>query len=674
MKLNKIVIEDFGPYRGRNEFDLTTTPESPVILFGGLNGAGKTTLFTAIQVCLHGRSALGQRTSEKEYKKEIEQNLHDYADGSAESAKIRLEFDYAHFGEVDHYTVERSWRDRGKSIVENLEVKRNGEAPRDLDEDQWQDFLKELIPPGVSELFFFDGEKIQELASAIEDDDNFEESLFSLLGLEMIDRLDADLSIYIQQKLNESDVGGLSDDLNNLQEEQEELRDRKKTLKKEKAEKETELEELEEKISRKEDKLSQEGGSFAKKREDLKEKRAEISANVENLEERIQGVASGAYPFALAPDLCKSVQERLQNEAKAQREAAAQDRLKDELDAVLSDDRIWEEADIDPDEAENLTDQIQEQVEDRLVDEDAEVQLVNQFSEVERQQMYSVVEKALNEVPPKLGELTVELEAEMRRQRDIEQQLGHAPDEDVISPLIEDLNELTEQRVELSGEIEELEEELSVTENKLEQVKRQIDKKLEEKSRIEDVSNRAELASDVQNVLEDYRMELAKEKLQHLESVLSERYLTLSNKSEFYSGINIDEETLTISIETDHGDYKDQSQLSAGERQIFATSLLWALAEISDRPLPFIIDTPLGRLDQKHRDSLVENFFPQASHQVLLFSTDTEIDNEHYEELSDSVSRAYHLDYQESDGYSEVSKGYFWTEPAQPAELEEVIQ
>jgi DNA sulfur modification protein DndD len=674
MKLNKIVIEDFGPYRGRNEFDLTTSPESPIVLFGGMNGAGKTTLFTAIQICLHGRSALGQRISEKEYKNKIEQNLHNYADSSAESASIRLEFEYAHFGEVDHYTVVRSWRDRGKSIVENLEVKRNGKAPGDLDEDQWQDFLKELIPPGVSELFFFDGEKIQELASAIEDDDNFKESLFSLLGLEMIDRLDADLSIYIQRKLNESDVGGLSDELNALRSEQEEIREQQKNLKRSKVENENGLAELEEKISQKEDKLSQEGGSFAEKREELKEKRAGISANVNNLEERIQDLATGAYPFALAPDLCQNVRDRLQNETKAQREAVSQDQLKDELDTVLSDDELWKETDIGPEEAEKLTKQIQENVEDQLADIDSDVQLVNQFSEVERQQMYSVVDKALNDLPPKLGDLTVELEAEMRRHRDIERQLGHAPDEDVISPLIEDLNELTEDRVELTDEIEKLEDELSVIGNKLEDIKRQIDKKLEEKSRIKDVSHRAELASNVQNVLEDYRTELAKEKLQRLESVLSEHYLTLSNKSEFYNGIHIDKETLTISIETNHSDFNDQSQLSAGERQIFATSLLWALAEISDRPLPFIIDTPLGRLDQSHRDSLVKNFFPQASHQVLVFSTDTEIDDKHYKDLADSVSRAYHLDYQESDGYTAVSKGYFWTESAQTAEVEEVLQ
>jgi len=678
MKIHKIVIEDFGPYRGRNELDLTTTPDAPVILFGGRNGAGKTTLFNGVQVCLHGRSALGRRTSEEEYKDFIGSKLHEYPDKTAEEASIRLEFEYAHMGEVNRYTVTRSWRDRGKSIVEDLEIRRDGELPTELDEDQWADFLKELIPPGLSQLFFFDGEKIQELATAIEDDDSFEDSLFSLLGLELVDRLDADLSIYVSRKLDESGVEEITDELNELREQEDEFEQQMRAFKEEKAEKEDELAEVQEKIDQKEAKIAQEGGSYADKRESLKERRAELDANIENKEEAIRDIVTEAYPFALAPDLCESVVDRLQQESEQQKQAAAREQLSGELDDVLNDDNLLTDVGVAEDAKGEIADRIRNAVEERLDTEPGEQKLLHQFSESQRQEMYSVVDKALNEVPAQLGEATKQMESMVRERQDIETKLGRAPDEDVLSPLVEDLNELTERRGVLKSDIAGLEEEISKMETKLGRLRQQIDNKLEKKSEVEAVSERANLASRVQNVLGEYREELAKEKLRQLESVLSEKYLALSNKSQFYERVVIDEEMLDIAVETGHGNTMPQSELSAGERQIFATALLWALAEISERPLPFMVDTPLGRLDQPHRENMVQNFFREASHQVLVFSTDTEIDIGHYQELQDDVARSYHFDYDQSEGYTEVSKGYFWTEDstgdADQVNLEQVEQ
>ena len=67
----------------------------------------------------------------------------------------------------------------------------------------------------------------------------------------------------------------------------------------------------------------------------------------------------------------------------------------------------------------------------------------------------------------------------------------------------------------------------------------------------------------------------------------------------------------------------------------YAISMLWALARTSGRPLPMIIDTPLGRLDSEHRANLVQRYFPAASHQVILLSTDTEVDGRLLAELGD---------------------------------------
>ena len=82
-----------------------------------------------------------------------------------------------------------------------------------------------------------------------------------------------------------------------------------------------------------------------------------------------------------------------------------------------------------------------------------------------------------------------------------------------------------------------------------------------------------------------------------------------------------------------------------GEKQLFAQAMLKALAEVSGRKLPMIIDTPLARLDSIHRDRLVENFYPTASHQVIILSTDTEIDISYKEKLTPYLAQSYLLNF-----------------------------
>jgi DNA sulfur modification protein DndD len=102
-----------------------------------------------------------------------------------------------------------------------------------------------------------------------------------------------------------------------------------------------------------------------------------------------------------------------------------------------------------------------------------------------------------------------------------------------------------------------------------------------------------------------------------------------------------------------------KASLSAGEKQIYAIAMLWALARTSGRPLPMIIDTPLARLDSEHRAKLVERYFPRASHQVILLSTDTEIDEQLLKTLKPSISHSFRLDFDQHDGRTEVTPGYF---------------
>ena len=98
----------------------------------------------------------------------------------------------------------------------------------------------------------------------------------------------------------------------------------------------------------------------------------------------------------------------------------------------------------------------------------------------------------------------------------------------------------------------------------------------------------------------------------------------------------------------------------AGEKEVFAVSLLWGLAQTSRLSLPIIVDTPLSRLDSSHRDNIVNNYFPNAGEQVVILSTDTEIDNDYYRSLQPHLNGAVHLEFNQDQELTTVKTGYFW--------------
>ena len=86
------------------------------------------------------------------------------------------------------------------------------------------------------------------------------------------------------------------------------------------------------------------------------------------------------------------------------------------------------------------------------------------------------------------------------------------------------------------------------------------------------------------------------------------------------------------------------NKLSKGERQIFILSLYWAIIMLSDQDIPFIIDTPYARIDASHRKEISEKFFPNISKQVIILSTDEEINEEYYKILKPYICLLYTSD------------------------------
>ena len=171
-----------------------------------------------------------------------------------------------------------------------------------------------------------------------------------------------------------------------------------------------------------------------------------------------------------------------------------------------------------------------------------------------------------------------------------------------------------------------------------------------------------DIAEKVENVLEEYSQKLRESKLKLLQDYLLQGIQMLIHKDNFIEKVLIDKETFEVTLYRENDDEMLKSELSKGEQQMFATAVLWALAKTSGRPLPFIIDTPLARLDNEHRVSLIEKFFPIASHQVLIFSTDTEVDQNFYPKLQSYITRSYSMIYDSKKGRTTKRDGYFWDE------------
>jgi len=175
----------------------------------------------------------------------------------------------------------------------------------------------------------------------------------------------------------------------------------------------------------------------------------------------------------------------------------------------------------------------------------------------------------------------------------------------------------------------------------------------------DDASRKIKFAAKVRETMRQFRIRVLERKIKQIEGLILESFQQLLRKKELVTSIKIDPETYRMTLFGGNGQELHADRLSAGERQLLAVSTLWGLARASGRPLPTIIDTPLGRLDSLHRANLVENYFPYASHQVIILSTDEEIGGKHLATLRPRISRTFELSYSQKTRSTEVVPGYF---------------
>ena len=239
----------------------------------------------------------------------------------------------------------------------------------------------------------------------------------------------------------------------------------------------------------------------------------------------------------------------------------------------------------------------------------------------------------------------------------VETNLANVPKDDEIGPKISELNSLNLELGRIKSEIDELDRKIASKECYLKIVQSRMEKLIKTAHLEDRGSTGVKLAGLMQKALTSYYAGLKVKKMIQLEDNLLEATRVLMRKS-MIDKVSIDNDNFSIIPYDKNGDPIIGGLMSMGEKQIVGTSLLWALAKTSGRPLPFVIDTPLARLDGIHRSKLIESFYPFASHQIVILSTDKEIDQKEYAKLKNRIAKTYSLVQNGSSRVTNVVEGY----------------
>lgn len=650
MIIEKLTVNNFRVFSGVHEINLlpetVSSKSQPVILFGGLNGAGKTSILTAVRLAIFGKHAFGRGITKKEYQKILSDHSHKSKDGlCGDDSFVEVSFRYVKQGEEVSYLVRRSWN--AGSGQEELLIYEKGFALTELSFEQAQSFLFDLIPIGVADLFFFDGEKIKELA---EEDDNqiLADALKKMIGVDFIERGIADLSILLRSKKKQAANIGLQADIEELESKLSVLEDEIEAHRDDITQILVVMTSEQKELERLENKLKEEGGDWVNSRDDLIKKQSELEYQKKQLITACQTEFKANLPFTIAPSFMK----RLEEEVNLTIEASESRVFNEKLGRKVKDLKSSLAGDLDDDVIEQLTSSLSEPI------------IECKLKHVTPAESLKIQELKVSSVRDKnaLKNILIQIEKIEAELDELGRNLARVPDQATLQVYFENLNQ---QHLKVSGIDSRLEALKELCRSKVYEAL-ELTKKLERLSSQVQVDDKdvslMELASSSINTLEELIVDLVQIKVEEIQGYFYDSFKRMARKEDMDLNVEIEPETFKIELKTSNGLFIDKKELSSGEKQIYALAILEALGKASGRSLPFIIDTPLGRLDSVHRQKIVTEFFPKVNEQVIILSTDTEVDENFFKGLEPHIVKSYELKYDQVSGSTAVSSGYFWKE------------
>ena len=696
MKIKHIKINNIGPYVNDNcfEFDINNG-DRRMVLIGGKNGAGKTTLFNAIKICMYGCTAYGLEANNAKYFAEVEKiiNSNEKLKKVAEASVIMdILFDDGKYDYI--YTFNRSWRISGKKITETFFVYKDGVLLENGEKSDFENYLLQLLPPNLSQFYFFDGEKISDFIFNGNKDTDFKDAFLKLCNLDTMEIIRDNFKRITRSK--NKGTNGIEEAYDRCFEEDTLMTDRVAYAEDEYNQISRQIAAVDDQLVALEKEYSKSGGITKMEWKSMQEQISREEVRREDKRKWLKDIANNVLPFVILRTELQKLQAQINTEHKARIDANLRSvistyEVKSIINGVLANAGVELNKDI--------TKKIIEEIVAHT-DETSNITPVLGLSEKDELALTAKINSLLSFDTNRVKEATHDIEGSLRTTKRIREKMDKCSI-DNYEEYLESKSELNEQKSQYISELLDLDKELqayraekAVSASKLAKAKADYEVYLKKQS-VNDISARALLAFDeLQDILYQRSIRLTEKNFETF-------FNALINKSDLIDGIHIDSnlnvlpyknktfkaakiksildkngpeyliaqiglhayEILQEKLDTDEEAFElpveVKQQLSAGEKQIFIMALYQSLSQLNKINVPYIIDTPFARIDKEHRTKILEQFFKKLNGQIIILSTDEEIVGEYKETVSDVISNTFMLNHTAQGNTEIISDLYF---------------
>lgn len=658
MYFTKIELHNFGIYKGTHTIYLRDKISGKnITLIGGLNGRGKTTFHDAVILALYGRQSLKYiQEKARSYDKFLIDHINKHSTSKETYILVSLMLD-----DGTNLSVKRTWQLKDKKLNQEVVVEKNGIIDKYLGEN-WSYYIEEILPFGIAKFFFFNNEKITQLA----DDVSFEQiktSIKTAIGISTIEKTIEHIEEVIKRKKNalidfkNSDVNvEYQETKNKITDIEQKIKEASDLIYKYERMRDEAIVELE----AKEKEFWNLGGELSLNRDKIKKEKERISDEVAKFNDELRKIATEpSTPLYMCKEL---VLQSYESEIAYQKQEALHysDKIIFELHQQILDKLNKCHLDIISfDKVKNIVDEVLlSKYSDKL-----EKNNRKSISEVSKMLYEHVISSVFQSIEQQITSLIDYINEQSNKLLNLDMHLEQANEQALAMQLYEVLKSLEYKRAEAEAEYNnyaKLKQSLENQRTLLKAKEGRLLKAYLEKQNINDDNVRiikyAVMSTDVLN---EFKKRLQQEKIDKLSSTITNCFKELVEKDSLVSKIEINPDSLDINILDFNGKELLKTQLSAGEQQMFAVAVVWALALTSGYKAPVFIDTPMARLDSAHRINFVTKYLPAASSQVVVLSTDEEIYGQYLDLINKYILDKYTLVYQEEEQCTSIIKGYF---------------